>query len=157
MKTTKAILLTAILFTLPAVTGCTQPDGYIGDWFGTWYLEEMLLDGEPDQVYADFKAKDEHQVVVSFQANVVNFSYLNGSEIYGTWSYAGDTLTLISSYSSGAGHTSYWFDPYPIVMHFPSGQDQLEVTVTRLGSRAMQWQYVIPSGQLVTYNFRKYP
>lgn len=149
----------ALLLLAPMVfTGCTQPDGNIGKWFGSWYLEEMLIDGEVDQEYAADKTNGEnHQVLVSFQGNVFNIGYLNASSIYGVWSYAGETLTLIASYNAGTGYVSPWFKPYPIVMHFPEGIEQLEITVTQLSSRTMQWQHIDPQGQLITYNFRKYP
>lgn len=153
-------LFNIIILCLLAVicTGCTQPDGNIGDWFGSWYLEEMLIDGEIDSEYAEDKASNERlQILISFQSNVFNVAYLNGSAIFGTWSYAGETLTLIASYDAGSGNVSPYFDPYPIVMHFPKGVEELEITVTRLESRRMQWQRIDPQGRLITYNFKKYP
>lgn len=137
--------------------GCTQNDGHIGPWFGSWHLESMLIDGETDDTYADLQAEDKMQVMVSFQGKVFNMGYIGGSEIYGSWSYAGETLTLVANYNAGSGYNSPNFNPYPIVMHFPRGIEQLEITVTAINSRTMQWQHIDPEGRLITYNFRKYP
>lgn len=137
--------------------GCTQPDGHIGDWFGSWYLEEMLIDGETDTAYAENQKTDRLQVMVNFQGNVFNMAYLNGNEIYGTWSYAGEILTLIATYNTGSGYNSEFFNPFPVVMHFPSGIEQIEIKVLELNRRTMQWQFIDTKGQLITYRFRKYP
>lgn len=136
---------------------CTQPDGNIGDWFGSWHLEEMLIDGELDQEYADYGENNRMQVMVSFQGNIFNMAILNGDEIYGTWSYAGEILTLIANYNSGSGHNSPYFDPFPKVLRFPADVEQVEITVTSITSRKMQWQLINQNGNLITYNFRKYP
>lgn len=155
MKTTIKLLI--LCLTLGFFSGCTQPDGKIGDWFGSWYLEEMMIDGETDEDYASNKQEDRLQVMISFQSNVFNIGYLNGSAIYGTWSYAGEILTLIAGYNSGSGYNSLYFNPYPIVMHFPAEIEELEITVTKLTGRIMQWQHTDTQGRLITYNFRKYP
>lgn len=139
------------------LTGCTQPDGHIGKWFGSWYLEEMLINGETDEEYAANKEEDIRQVLVSFQGNIFNMGYLNGSAIYGTWSYAGEILTLIANYNAGSGYVSPYFDPFPIVLHFPGDVEQVEITVTEIESRTMQWQLIDQNDRLITYNFRKYP
>lgn len=138
--------------------GCTRPEGNIGDWFGSWYLEEMLIDGSIDEEYAEDKASvEENQVMISFQGNVFNLGYLNGNHIYGTWSYAGEILILVASYNAGGGYQDPKFDPFPKVMHFPSNEEQIEITVTKITSKIMQWQYIDQNGRLITYNFRKYP
>ena len=140
---------------------CTQNDGHIGDWFGSWYLEEILINGKVDEEYEAYKQEDNiyyhKEVMISFQGNVFNMAYLQGREIYGTWSYAGEILTLIASYGSGSGYDSQFFNPYPIVLHFPADEEQIEITVTSIGGKTMQWQYIDQNGRLLTYNFRKYP
>lgn len=163
-RTIQFILRSCILFLIfNLFTGCTQPDGYIGKWFGSWFLEEMLIDGEVDEEYEYYLKEStvaegiNRQVMISFHANVFNIGYLSTDEIYGTWSYAGETLTLVSSYHSGSGHNSPAFDPFPIVLHFPKGQEVMEIPVTKFTSDIMQWQLIDPEGRLITYNFRKYP
>ena len=137
-------------------SGCMQHDGYIGDWFGSWHLEEMLIDGEVDEQYAENQKNDDKQVMVNFQGKIFNMAYIQGSEIYGTWSYAGEILTLIASYHSGNGYNNpIWFTPYPVVLHFPADVEQIEITVNYINGKTMQWQYIDQNGRLITYNWRK--
>ncbi|MCH5217386.1 MAG: hypothetical protein J1F07_02350 [Muribaculaceae bacterium] len=151
MKKTLNIL--AVLILLLAAPGCTRPDGDIGVWFGSWHLESIMIDGVSEQSYAD-----NPEIMFNFQGKVFNAAYMERAEIYGEWSYAGETLTLIASFQAGSGaNLSYLFDPFPVAMHFPQGVDQLEITVTRLTSDIMQWQYTDQYGRMLTYNFRKYP
>lgn len=158
MKLKKFYFLALLLVSLAGVTSsCTQPNGDIGHWFGSWYLEEMLIDGQLDEEYADNKENGRLQIMVSFQGNIYNMGYLYGPEIYGTWNYAGEVLTLIASYNAGSGSGHELFDPFPVSLHFPADVEQVEITVTSIGSRTMQWQLIDQNGRLVTYNFRKYP
>lgn len=155
MKKTAYILFSLIALCL---TSCTQPDGNIGDWFGSWHLEEILINGEVDPDYRQYREENNSmQVMVSFQGKVFNMSYLNGPEIYGSWSYAGEVLTLIASYNAGSGYQYSTFNPYPTVLHFPADEEQIEITVTEINGKTMQWQYIDQNGRLLTYNFRKYP
>ena len=133
------------------VGGCTQADGYIGHWFGSWHLEEMLIDGEEDPSYRK-------NLMISFQGKIFKFGYLDSVEIFGSWEYEGEILTLNAGYGAGNGAgNSTFFDPFPIPMHFPKGEEQVEVSVTYINSNTMQWQYTDQYGQFITYNFRKYP
>lgn len=142
------MLLTAIL-----ASGCTKHDGDIGEWFGSWHLEGMLINGEPDQEYADNRENDKNQVMISFQGTIFQMAYLESSEMYGSWSYAGEVLTLIA----GKGYESPYFNPYPTVLHFPADVEQVEITVTYITGKTMQWQLIDQNGDLITYNWRKYP
>lgn len=154
----KKILFILLTLSLSLVfSSCTQPDGYIGKWFGSWYLEEMLINGEVDEEYAAYQQEGRFQVMVSFQGNIFHMAYIGGQAIYGTWSYAGEVLTLVASYNAGSATNSPYFDPYPKVLHFPASIEQMEITVSQLYSKTMQWQIIDPEGRLVTYNFRKYP
>lgn len=151
----KAITLLLAVIALFGCNSCTHLDGDIGDWFGSWLLEEILIDGKPDEAYNP-NHSEENLVMVSFQGKVFNMAYLDSSEIYGSWSYAGEILTLVASYNAGT-NDSVNFNPYPKVLHFPEGEEQLEITVTYIKSKTMQWQYIDQNGNLLTYNFKKYP
>lgn len=154
MKRLNIVILGLFLLVL---NSCTHPDGDIGDWFGSWHLEEILINGQPDEEYAQNRENDRLQVMVSFQGKIFNMAYLNGPEIYGSWSYAGEVLTLIANYNAGSGSSSSLFDPFPVVLHFPGDVEQVEITVTKITGRYMQWQLIDINGNLLTYNFRKYP
>lgn len=143
------------------LTGCTHPNGDIGDWFGSWHLESMTVaiteDGvttvSPDEQY-----NANPEIMFSFQGKVFNAAYMERAEIYGSWSYAGETLTLIAGYNAGSGASvDYLFNPFPVAMHLPEGIDEQEITVVYINSRTMQWQYIDSDGSLRTCNFKKYP
>lgn len=153
----KILIVPIVVLSVILLTQCTQPEGNIGKWFGSWYLEEMLINGSLDEEYASNKEEGKLQVLVSFQGNVFNMSYLNGAAIYGTWSYSGEILTLVASYNAGGGYDSPDFNPYPVVLRFPEGIEQMEITVSYLYSRSMRWQLIDQEGNLITYNFKKYP
>ena len=134
-------------------TGCTKTDGDIGDWFGSWHLETILINGEEEASYSE-----NPEIMFSFQGNIFNAAYMERSEIYGSWSYAGEVLTLIADYNAGGGaNLTHLFNPFPVVMHFPADVDKIEITVTEINSKTMQWQFINQNGNLLTYNFRKYP
>lgn len=150
MKKTIYLLLMVIAI---ATTGCTQDDGYIGDWFGSWHLESILIDGEPEAAYSE-----NPEIMFSFQGEVFNAAYIDRAEIFGTWSYAGEVLTLIAGYNAGGGASyKHLFNPFPVALHFPADVEQIEITVTHINGDTMQWQYIDQNGNLLTYNFRKYP
>lgn len=147
-----------LIITAIAVGSCTHLDGDIGDWFGSWHLEEMLINGEIDEEYAENQKTDHRQVMVSFQGKIFNMAYIGNREIYGTWNYAGEVLTLVANYNAGSGYEAPDdFDPFPVVLHFPGDVEQVEITVNYINKKTMQWQLIDQNGRLITYNFRKYP
>ena len=150
MKLYKTAVFGLILTVSVFLSQCTQPDGYIGDWFGSWHLESIDINGTPDTDYRQ-------NIMFSFQGKVFNVAYLDGDEIYGSWSYAGEILTLVGGYDAGSGSNSHLFNPFPVALHFPADVSQIEITVNSINSRKMQWQYIDQNGQLITYNLRKYP
>lgn len=153
----KTILLTIVCAFLLPLGSCLQKNGDIGPWFGSWYLTDILINGEPDPAYEQNKEDETLEVMVSFQGGLFNMAYLNGSEIYGSWECEGNILTLIAHTKAPGQYVSPNFNPYPKVMHFPADMTQVEITVTKMPSRTMQWQYIDQNGDLLTYNFKKYP
>lgn len=149
----KKILQLALIGVCFVLSGCTQPNGYIGDWFGSWHLEEILIDGEPDEEY-----EADPNITFSFQGKIVSMGFIATAEAFGNWSYAGEVLTLIAGYQDPNDYTlKRLYDPFPKIMQLAAGVDQVEITVTYINGRRMQWQYINQNGQLMTYNFRKYP
>lgn len=149
----KLISLFVVLSIFLSLESCTQPDGYIGKWFGSWHLESILINGETDTLYSQ-----NPNIMFSFQGNIFHCLYLESAEIYGSWTYEGEILTLIAkSLSGGGANQSQYFNPFPVVMYLPANVEQVEITVTSITNKTMQWQYIDQNGQLLTYNFRKYP
>ena len=130
---------------------CTQADGYIGPWFGTWHIEQILIDGKEDPDY-------EANIVISFQGKIFKCGILESAEIYGSWEYAGEVLTLDAGYKTGtAVDFPHLFNPFPMALHFPADVEQIEITVVSINNRTMEWQYIDQNGDLLTYKLRKYP
>lgn len=147
----KTIKIFCLLIGVAIIGACTQPDGRIGDWFGSWHLEEMLIDGVEDPDYNG-------DIMVDFQGSIFHFAYIEKGEIYGKWSYAGEILTLIGGYNNGGElERPDLFNPFPTAMYFPADVTQLEITVNYINNKTMQWQYIDQNDRLITYNFRKYP
>ena len=86
------MLLLAVMLTAAA---CTHNNGDIGNWFGTWAVDEISVDGtavnlDPsDQGTAYF---------IQFQTSMVCLRHTdarhNGGESYGTWQENGDQFTI---------------------------------------------------------------
>ena len=99
------LLVVAALF----LTGCMQHNGDIGDWFGTWHLESMTVNGVDDSAY-------EQNYFFQFQTDKVRLSRIKPTypdlleECFGRWEQTDNTLTLDFSYTSASG--SYW-TPWP--------------------------------------------
>lgn len=149
----KKIISAFLLFfsLIPLTQSCMQWNGDIGEWFGSWHLESLLINGEKDE---DYKGN----IMISFQGKIFDFAYMEAAEIYGSWSYAGEVLTLIAGYNEGNGASlPHLFNPFPVALHFPADVEQIEITVTEMNGKTMQWQYIDQNGDLITYNFKKYP
>lgn len=86
------LLLLAVLLT---ATACTHNNGDIGDWFGTWTIDEITKDGTA--VNLD-PANDGSAYFIQFQTSVVCLRKTddrhNSLESYGTWQENGDQLTI---------------------------------------------------------------
>lgn len=153
MAIIKKSILSVFVFMLGSfLSGCTQADGYIGDWFGSWHLEEILINGEKDTNY-------NQDLLISFQGKIFKMVQMTPvADIYGAWEYEGEILTLDVSFKAGNSATNtQFFNPFPIQMYLPAGVDQVEITVTSINRKNMQWQYIDQNGDLLTYNLKKYP
>lgn len=155
MKTNKISIVFAFItaLMLPLYTGCMQWDDTDGPFFGSWHLQTIDIDGQPDQTY-----NSNPEIMISFAGQVFNLAYMERAEMYGTWVYGGEVLELNATYKAGNQATdTRFFNPYPLVMHFAEGQEIIQVSVTKVDKKTMQWQYEDLNGRLLTYNFKKYP
>lgn len=136
---------------------CQQTDGDVGDWFGSWHFESIDINGD-DSEYSNDQT-NRMDLMVNFHGKIFNISYLNGHEIYGTWSVAGEVLTLIADpYTGDRDREPQMFNPYyPNALHFAADTEQIEITVVYIGTNTMEWQYIDQNGDLITYHLRKYP
>ena len=153
----KVIIFLTLL--IPALlSSCTHCDGDIGTLFGSWHVEAIERNGVADENY-------NANLLVSFQGEICNFAYINlnepdydEAEIFGTWSRDGNALTLRAGYMTTGGATlPQYFDPFPVSLEFPYGENSVSVSITSENSRTMVWAYTTPDGTAMTYRLRKYP
>ena len=97
LKTFRLACFAAVVAAL--LSGCTRNNGDIGDWFGTWQMTELAVDGEPLPSYQD-------DIFWKFQNNVIELIKVQtglGEHGYdgrwGTWEEDGDRLLLRFDYA----------------------------------------------------------
>ncbi len=145
MRILKILLLT-VCFSL---MGCMQHNGHIGDWFGTWKLTSMEIDGVENDEY-------QGNIFFQFQSNIVRIVEVDTKtsnkfkDGFGTWSQEGATLVLNFGYT--ADNTS----PYvpPTIIDFT--RDKNVIHISESSSKSMVWTYQKPdSGTTITYRLKK--
>lgn len=130
---------------------CTQNDGHIGDWFGTWRLTAIETDGRPDPGYSG-------NVIWKFHSDIVAIIAVDDAEhdaipAWGTWSEADGVLTLNFTYSD-ADNPNEW-DKYtpPASTHIPAGITRLDIV--SLSTAGITLKYVAPDATY-TYYLKKH-
>lgn len=150
MKNLISILL--FLTVIISTPGCTQNDGDIGPWFGTWRLEQILVNGTPDSGY-------NRDILWKFQADVISMVAVNDVthtviSSWGTWTHTDNTLTLNFTYSdtdNPAG--SYKYTP-PTATHLPAAISRLQVVSLSKGEIVLE--YVSEQNINYTYKLAKH-
>lgn len=148
-------ILTRLLLILTAtfsLTGCMQHNGHIGDWFGTWKLESITIDGASDPSYPG-------NIFFQFQTNVVRIAEVDTSvsnavkECFGSWSETDNTLTLNFGYTSDANKDNFTL---PSILKPQLKQGENILSVSKESSRKMTWTLQEPdSPQTLTYTLKK--
>lgn len=132
--------------TLVGLNSCMQHNGYIGDWFGTWKLRAIELDGTPVEDYRG-------DIFFQFQTEIVRTvkvaPHQGYSERFGSWKDEGSTLILDFSYTADVS-----------TIHTPLPETYLEkaknlLQITERNSREMTWVLERSDGVVVTYILKK--
>lgn len=133
-----------------AFCGCMQHHGNIGNWFGTWQLTSMEIDGAEVSGYAG-------NIFFQFQTDIVRIVEVEPGtshdyeQCFGHWSDDDSTLTLDLSYDAD-GMLSH-FTPPPATMLI-YGINVLHIV--KADSKSMVWTYQLPdSDRSVTYRLKK--
>ena len=165
----KALCALVALIGSLTLCGCSQNDGYIGEYFGSWVFDEITVDGEPEAGY-------EGNLMISFQSSLFQMDlvvdvlevddegkYVNngGEMIMGIWKEEGRTLTF-SVYPKQCNHKITNKDGKPVpafpdMSGFGSGtDDNLTVTLTieKKTSDRMVWTRTDAGGRLWRYTLR---
>lgn len=152
MKHIKQIILYITLLFVSAA--CTTNNGDIGLYYGSWALDEVLIDGVADAAWND----DGRWTTWSFQNNVIGVTRVNEHQefeiCWGTWSEENGKLLLDyrhhdDNYAAGTGQ---YRAPYWIYM---TTNQVTELDITSQTSKAMTLNTVDSSGRKITYILRK--
>lgn len=145
----RALSIKLLLLTALCLSSCMQHNGDIGDWFGTWHLQTITINGSEDAAY-------EGNYFFQFQTDKVRLSEVSTTypetlqECFGRWEQTGNTLTLDFSYTSVTGN--YW-TPWSGT-YLEKGINHLEINT--LTSKNLILTYHSPStGQTITYTLHK--
>lgn len=146
-------LITKLVFGLAAcltLSGCMQHNGNIGDWFGTWKLETITVNGAEDRSY-------QGNIFFQFQTDIVRIVQVDVSaptpgrtECFGRWEENDGILTLDFSYSAeGINH----FTPMPETL-LDKGINLLTIDSQTSKKMRLTGEKNDPA-QTVVYTFRK--
>lgn len=142
-------LLAGIIACL-TLSGCMQHNGDIGDWFGTWKLESITIDGT---LNADYQGN----IFFQFQTDKVRIVAIDlelpatRTECFGMWTESDRTLTIDLSYTSDSnpGH----FNPMPESM-LAKGINTF--SIDSKSSKQMQWTMLNGNSErTVSYTLKK--
>lgn len=138
-----------ILILSLGLCGCMQHNGHIGDWFGTWKLTSLEIDGAENPDY-------EGNLFFQFQSDVVSIVEVDThisnmhSDSFGTWSQDGSTLVLNFGYTADQDAA---FAP-PAIVEFERGENILHIAES--SSKTMVWTFEKPGSETtITYRLKK--
>lgn len=139
MKQTLYILLLLYLLTLGA---CTHNDGNIGNWFGTWHVQEITCHGEQVVVNCDY--------FFQFQSTVFRISQVGDHEqtveSFGIWDDSTEGKMIIS-----------FPDPAVYYLEMPGLESSNTFTITSSSSHEVTFSKVDHAGASYTYHLKKQP
>lgn len=119
------------LFIILTFSGCTTNNGDIGNWFGTWQLDSITIDGNPDTEYTGDQ-------VWMFQSKVFCMRSIGTmhsvTSCWGTWSADGTMLTIDLSHSETDEDKIGDYTPFPS-SHLSRGINHL--TIERMTSHSL--------------------
>lgn len=140
----RTLAVTAMI--LMAIPSCMQHNGNIGDFFGTWKLTSLEIDGE--------KAPDyEATTFFQFQTDVIRVSRIEPHQLYthryGQWSRDGETLCLDFGFTA----TDPGEYEAPTWIRLERGKNFLHIVT--LTSRNMVLTLQHPDSTTITYTLHK--
>lgn len=128
---------------LAATAGCTRNNGDIGDWFGTWRVESITVDGEPDGAYAP------PYMIWKFQSSIIQIMVPDDAEhsapsATGSWHEESGKLYLDFTWDLGTPGD---------ISHLPQ---KCELTILKLSGSKIELQYNSPDGKTYIYYLKKW-
>ncbi len=138
---------------------CTHNDGDIGDWFGHWKLNEIVVDGTVDANY-------EHNMFFSFQNSVFaqTIVYPDNSvdRLFANWTDCGNYLIIEYAYAKDEkGNPIYSENGDLVALFYPAPITRMSigeniVNVDYINGNNLQLSMTDSIGQKITYKLEKW-
>ena len=139
MKTaTKTILLCLLALIMGA---CTHNNGDIGNWFGTWHVASITIDGNEVAADGDFFFQFQNTIFRVVQVK----PHEQMVESFGTWENDGQTMTVTFP------------DPGVFYIQMPGLETTNAFTVTGGASKKVTFSKTGADGKSVVYQLEKQP
>lgn len=139
------------LFCSFLIGGCFHNDGYIGVYFGSWLIEKIEIDGEPDPGYKG-------HTMISFQSALFDLTDLDGGgTILGLWEDKDHVITLRGAIETASRKDSDGNPIFPITTGFGSGTDNdltVRLDIVRKDSGKMVWKRTDSDGRVWKYTLK---
>lgn len=132
-----------IMAIVMGLSACTRNDGNIGDWFGTWRVDSITIDGAVDTDYAP------PYMFWKFQNSIVqvitpdDFEHTSTS-CYGMWKHVGNQLVLDFDYKTGG------------LPSFSRLDIKSELNIIKLSRSAIELKYIDSMGRTIGYSLKKW-
>lgn len=143
-------LITIITF---STISCTRNNGDIGDYFGTWKLEQITINNKKDTEYKG-------NIFWGFQSSVFTMKEVNDtlhtkSEHWGTWEEQNDKLILNFTHSDNSNpQSSFKYSPAKAT-YLPANSISILDIITLSGNE-MKLQYTDSIGNIFNYDLTKW-
>lgn len=155
------LLLLTVMFANACLCGCTHNNGDIGPWFGTWKLEKITIDGEPDSQYgANIFWK--FQTGVFSMVEVTSDTPAKGyNEIFGTWNEDNGYLFLDFNHhddttpTESSANSEGRYAPFEET-HLPGGVESMLKIESLIGKKAFLTFDSPNDGKIYGYYLEKY-
>lgn len=149
MKSRISLLLIILIATL---SSCTQNNGNIGPYFGSWLQYDMTIDGEKAP---DFKTDE---TFWEFQNNIIEISRVDGmyekNGRWGTWEERDGQLLLNFMHHDDQNQVGTSGYRAPEWLYFTSDAIiDLTIVSNKSGQMTLQWHD--GDGRLICYYLRK--
>ncbi len=143
--------ISLIMIVAVIAMSCTRNNGDIGEYFGTWKLESMTVNGELDGEYGG-------DIFWKFQSSVFCMEQVNErhdtENRWGTWEDDGKVLRLNFTHHDDAhpeGASIY--SPFPVT-RISNGISEL--AIMSMDEAQMGLQYIDSVGSVIVYKLKKW-
>lgn len=141
-----------IIFAALTFCGCRVNNGDIGDFFGSWLVESLTVDGvTPD----DF---DDESSYWEFQNNIIKVTYvtdrLETIGRWGTWEDDGQHLLLDFTHCEDGYEPGTEMYQAPEWLYMPAGK-VISLTFVSRSPKHMKLSFTDSDGRRIDYSLRK--